>query len=503
MSSQSIPRPPGEYTGPEQYADWIEDYLDLRLSDAQRDIITAVARHERVLVVGANGFGKSFAVAALTLAWLFTHYPSIALATSGTYGKLRRTLCRPIENLHRQAKSQFGLPGTYKHSPPRVETEFDPEWYFEAARPKDAGELEGTHSEHLLAIIEEADKRDVDEDVLDSMESLLTDDRDRIIAIANPPRDESNIVHEMMQPDSPWHVLQYSSFESHNVLVELDEAESPMLDGLTTLGKIQQDWVAWNNEPWPGVQDARTAHEKRDNLDTRWYRRRAGITPPGDASVHRPLEVDLVDAAYDPEATPPRETPTALGIDVARSGDDTVAIGTHDSHLQVEYEQQGTDHTEQEQALAEQIRSWPTPPIAVDAVGEGSGLADGLENRFGTVHRFKNQSQAVRSTEYDDKWAESLGLFADYLEAGGTIAHRDLYEQAKVAARTIAWEERHIASRGRDGADVLAATGRKADVKDRLGRSPDHLDAALMAVWRDRSDPGDVDDRATTATISW
>jgi len=28
-------------------------------------------------------------------------------------------------------------------------------------------------------------------------------------------------------------------------------------------------------------------------------------------------------------------------------------------------------------------------------------------------------------------------------------------------------------------------------VKERLGRSPDHLDATLMAVWRDRAEPDD------------
>jgi len=173
---------------------------------------------------------------------------------------------------------------------------------------------------------------------------------------------------------------------------------------------------------------------------------------------------------------------------VARSGDDTVAAGVRDDHLPIEYEQQGTDHTEQEQDLAEVIREWPTPDIAVDAVGEGSGLADGLDNRFGTVHRFKNQSVASDELAYEDKWAESLALLSDWLEAGGTIANKDLYEQAKVAAREVAWEEIHIGSRGDGGgAKVLRATARKEDVKQRLGRSPDHLDAALMAIWRDRA----------------
>jgi hypothetical protein len=223
--------------------------------------------------------------------------------------------------------------------------------------------------------------------------------------------------------------------------------------------------------------------------------------PPSDAALHRPLEPDLLDAAYEPDADPPRANPTALGVDVARAGaDDTVAAGVRPGHLTVEYEASGTDHVDQESALADRIRGWTSPLVAVDAVGEGSGLADGLADRFGTVHRFKNQAAAAEGTTYDDCWAESLAAFAAWLRDGGTISNADVYEQAKVAARVVAWEERHLASRGPDGADVLTATGRKADVRERLGRSPDHLDAALMAVWRERVDvAGDGSNYATTA----
>lgn len=472
--------------------DAIEDYLDVTVTDAQREICRAIVEHEKLLVQTANGIGKSFILACVTVVWLVAHHPAAVLATSGTYPKLKRTFCKPVEQLHGSALGGAGLPGTYKRSPPRIEIDGMPEQYFEAASPSDAGELEGVHGGYVLGIIEEADKDDVTEATFEAMESLVSDQRDRLVAIANPPEDETNSLQRLYE-DSTWEVLRLSSFRSHNVRVEVGEAEGELIDGLATLWKIKQDWDSYIGDAWPGIEQAEAwsdpEHpEFREDLDARWYRRRAGITPPGDAGVHRPLDPALVDAAYEPDTTPVRETPTALGVDVARSGDDTVGVGVHELHLEVEYEQRGTDHVEQEQELADLIRTWPTPEMAVDAVGEGSGLADGLHDRFGTVHRFKNQSTAVAETEYDDKWAESLAEFAAYLEAGGTFSNADLYEQAKVAARTITWEERHIGSRGRDGADVLAAAARKDDVKQRLGRSPDHLDAALMAVWVDRVD---------------
>jgi len=472
--------------------DAIEDYLDVTVTEAQRDICRTLVQEEKILVQTANGIGKSFILACVTVVWLVAYHPASVLATSGTYPKLKRTFCKPVEQLHANALGGAGLPGTYKRSPPRIEIDGEPEQYFEAAPPTDAGELEGVHSGYVLGIIEEADKDDVTEATFEAMESLVSDQRDRLVAIANPPDDETNSLQRLYE-DPTWTVVRKSSFESHNVQHGLKGDDDDAIDGLATAWKIKQDWQSYVDEPWPGLDQAEAwtvdpdAPEFRTDLSSEWYKRRGGITPPGEADVHRPLDPELVDAQFRADSSPSRDAPTALGIDVARSGDDTVAAGVHGDTLVIEYEEQGTDHTQQEAQLAELIRSWPTPDIAVDAVGEGSGLADGLDSRFG-AHRFKNQATAHREAQYDDCWAESLALFSDYLEGGGIITDPDLHEQAKIAARTVTWRERHLASRGKDGSDVLAAEGRKADVKDRLGRSPDHLDAALMAVWSDKTE---------------
>jgi hypothetical protein len=496
-----LPPPPAHFAERADDGDetWLEDaitaYLDLTLGPKQREICRSVVNNEQTAVVGANGTGKTYITGAIVLAWQTVRYPAISFGTSGTGKKLYRTLCRPIDKLHGAALGGAGLPGTFKRQPPRIDYD-DPEHYFEAATPKDAGELEGAHSAYTLAIIEETDKEDVTDATVDAMRSLIPDyETSRMLAVGNPPEDEANVFADMISDRSEWNVVRISSFDSHNVLVETGEAEGETIDGMATVSALRKDWQGYHEEPWPGVEQARAwsdpeSPEFRENLSERWYRRRAGIMPPGDASIHRPLEPGVVQAAYEPDATPARETPTTLGIDVARSGDDTVAVGPHDTQLVVEYEKQGTDHTEQEQRIAEKVRQWPPIEIAVDAVGEGSGLADGLENRFGNVTRFKNQGTAVAETEYDDRWSESLAHFADYLEAGGTIANKHLYEQAMVAARTVTWDTCFIGSRGNDGAEVLSATP-KDEVKERLGRSPDHFDAALMAVWRDAVDPTD------------
>lgn len=482
------PTDPTPYANSFEFVEWVEHYLDVDLSDAQKQILRAVAEHQRTLIIGANGFGKSYTVACLILAWLYTNKPSKALATSGTYGKLKRTLCRPIESLHRYAAREYGIPGSFKHRPPRISMDDvgDPEWFFEATRPRDAGELEGTHSEFLLSVVEEVDKEAVDGRVIDSMESLMTDERDRIIAIGNPPRDESNVAYKLMQDDA-WHVLQFSSFESHNIQRGLARDDAGYIDGLVTIGQVKDDWDSWNTAPWPGTDAAQVAHtddDMRARLDERWYRRRIGIVPPATAQVYRPFTLGTAKQAClsdtkaaDALAMEPSK-PHGVGIDVARRGGDwNVLAARYDDHIHVHERWQGVDHTGNMGLIRRYLRKWKNPPTAVDAQGEGSGLADMLRQEFDII-RFNAGAKASQQTRFYDKWAEGLYHLGQFMQDGGSVGGEGpLYDELTAAARSLELHEQHYDSRN---ATVLKCSS-KDDVKEQLGRSPDVLDAVYMA----------------------
>lgn len=481
--SSGAPRRPSHYAERADRGDetWLEDaieaYLGIEVTEAQRRICRSVASNRRTLVITANGLGKSYILAAIAVIWLVVRYPAVSFATSGTEKKMRRTFCKPVENLHDNAV--VPLPGTYKSRPERIEIDGEPEHFFEAASPKDADELEGVHTAYTLAIIEEADKPAVDEEVLDSMRSLVTDEQDRMVAIANPPKDEANSIVPLME-SSKWDVIEFSSFQSHNVQVELGEVDGEKIDGLATLTKIQDDWEEYNDEAWPGVDAARKSHE-RDDLDERWYRRRLGVMPPDTASAHRPFTVSNVEAAWERDVDAPRE-PAGVGIDVARTGgDQTVLAGVHGDQLRIHHAERGANHRDQEEALRGVLDGWPEVEAAVDAVGEGSGLADALQEAYPNVARFNAGATPADETEFYDNWTAGLHALGEWLEAGGSIQDPRLREELLVAARVVEFDEKFYASRGRDGAEVLKASS-KSDVKDRLDRSPDYLDAAYMAV---------------------
>jgi len=360
--------------------DWITAYLDLTLGPKQREICRSVVNNETTAVVGANGTGKTYVTAAIVLAWQNVRYPALSFGTSGTGKKLYRTLCRPIDKLQGAALGGVGLPGTFKQQPPRIDYD-DPEHYFEAATPTDAGELEGAHEGYTLAIIEEADKDDVTAKTVDAMRSLVTDyEKGRMLVVGNPPRDEGNVFARLIHDAPAWHTIRVSSFDSH---------------------------------------------------------------------------------------------------------------GLHDCEFRVHDTWQNTDYPTQEREIADYLREWPTCPVAIDAVGEGSGLADGLAERFPDVTRFKSGSEAAAGQTYRHKWTEALAHFGDTVD-GGSLTDRALFEQASLAARVVEYEETYLASRGDDGAQVLTATS-KETLKTELGRSPDHLDAALMAAWVREADTNSHD----------
>lgn len=492
-----------ENEGSQAYVEWINDYLDVSLTDPQREIIETIHRNQKTLVVAGNGFGKSYVLACFSLAYLFVNYPTSVLATSGTYPKLRRTYCRPIESLHQDS----WLPGRYLRSnPPRIVIDSEPEVFWEATSPGDAGELEGVHNEYTLGIVEEADKQNVTEEIFDSLDSLLTDANDKLVAVANPPRDETNVVYDLM--DAPdWELRQYSSFQSHNVIAETNhpdpyvrdedgelvfqqeinypklkpELEDEMIPELVRLSQIKQDWEAWNGEEWPGVNEAINSDERED-LDVRWYRRRLGVISPQAADVIRPFSVEDVESAFEAEPANVSATPDGLGWDVVRggdnSGDQNAVAGVWGRDLRILDWWRGADHLENEEKMRDMLETNWSATCAVDTVGVGSESADRLDVFYPNVRRFNASSNAFDDMQYSNKWTEGLCLLGEYLRDGGSFRSTRLREELLTAARVVELNERY---NSRTDTTRFKATS-KAKIKKRLGRSPDLLDAMYMAV---------------------
>lgn len=476
---------------PDRYIRFATEVLGQRLAEQQEAILRALAEHKRTVIMSGNGPGKSHGVALAKLSFLILNPPAVVLGTSGSYSQYVDAVWRTVKTEYKA--SIMPLDPTFEEptdsQQPRIELADD--WFAKVVSPRDPGDLEGRHGPAVLVIIEEADKKYITEEHFDSARSSVTGERDRMLAICNPPRDETNAVYDRIDGDmsDDWHTIRFSTLNSHNVRVDAGEINAERIPGITDLGTVRDDWEAYNGEPWPGLETARKwtdpDHDDfRENLDERWYRRRGGVVPPTRAAAWRPITKAAVQAAWErphPEYDAPETQPLGTGVDVARSGADfTIAGSALGDRFDIRFEEAGDDHTRQRDAIQNEYREDRPHPIAVDAIGEGSGLADMLAELFEGVVRFGNGNEAVNSGTYYSYWEEGLDLLGDWLAAGGSINDRDLKEELLLATRMVEFEERHYASRG---SEVAKATASKDDLKQRLGRSPDRLDAALMAVW--------------------
>lgn len=502
-------------TGEDRYVEFSGDFLDKELADTQKRLLRALAKHQRILIISGNGVGKSYGLAIGVVAFVATNVDSTSLGTSGSYSQFVDTMWRPMKSMSKTLRDDKGVPlKIFEGNQPKLE--LDDNWYFKVVSPRDPGELEGRHASDALVVIEESDKEYITEDHFDSANSTITDASDRMVAIANPPKDESNVVYEKKRSDR-WHVIQFSSFASHNVKVDLGEIDRDRLPGLVDLPTIADDWEAWNNESWPNAEEAfedgeypgvdvllgrleegeisreqllevlrpgadvaRYAHEHRDDLDTRWYRRRAGVIPPDDASSFRPFTVQQVEDAYDREPTRVSQAAQGIGYDVARDGGDFNVLGGKFADLaDVVDRWKGVDHTVNERMVRQHVADWDAAVMSVDAQGEGSGVADHLMSSAPEVVRFHSGEEAAEGDRFYDRWTEGLYKLGRFLRDGGAINDDLLREELLCAARNVEFDERYYDSRD---ATVLKATP-KDKVKEELGRSPDMLDAVMMAVW--------------------
>lgn len=467
-------------TGSDRYIRFIEDVMGERVGSVQRRLLESLESSRRTVAIGANGVGKSYGIGALGgIAALYCNPSCTVNVTSGSYGQLDDTIWKPIKSVHRSSP----LPGRTLDNKRELKSGLDGQWYLKCLSPRHPADLEGRHNRRMIYIVEEADKPGITSEHIDSIESTATDSQDRVIVLANPPKNQTNSVADLMAAEK-WETLRFSSFESRNVQIDVGNKSGEKIPGLVELSEIKENWEDWNESEWPGHEEAFSAHRQYDTLDERWYRRRAGVVPPEDTGVWRPLSPSAIREAYrrDPVDLRIREMPTSVGIDVARSDDMTVMVGVHDRELRVHYAERGTDHTIQLADLSEIIREFPALDIAVDAVGEGSGLADELSVEFPNVTRFSNGMKPVDESEYYDSWAESLDLLGEFLE-NGFIRDENIRKELLVAAGTITFSERSLQSRGGPSGTNVIEASKKEKVTDELGHSPDYLDAALMAVW--------------------
>jgi len=96
------------------------------------------------------------------------------------------------------------------------------------------------------------------------------------------------------------------------------------------------------------------------------------------------------------------------------------------------------------------------------------------------VTRFKAGENAKQEDKYYDKRTEALGELGQFLKTGGALEpETELSNELRAGSHSIEYEEKMT----RGSNSFIATSKQELKKSHNLGRSPDLLDSASLAIW--------------------
>lgn len=444
--------------------------LRVRWWEKQAQIAEALVRHKRVFVKAAHAVGKTHLAAGL-VNWHFDLYdPGIALTTGPTQSQVADVLWQEVRTQRR------GRPGLLPRAT-RMET--GPAHFAVGYTSRDDAAFQGRHAERVLIVFDEC--TGIDAPIWEAAEGMAVGPGCLWLAICNPTDTSSHAYEE--EQSGRFHALTVSALEHPNIAAELAGLPAPY-PGAVSLRWVRDRLRDWCDEVTPG--DAMAGDVEFPPGSGRFYRpgplfegRVLGRWP------HQGSRAVWSEAAWQAclreKPLEPGDGPTCIGCDVARFGEDSTvmvvrrgpAVLHHESH-------NGWDTARTAQRIKELAARFAQPdenPRRVAVFVDDDGVGGGVVDQRGR-HTFAGCSAAARARaprEYPNRRSE-LWFSLAARAASGELDLTRLPRRTSVELRRQAMAPRwHVDDRGRRSMEG------KEELRRRLGRSPDDMDALNLA----------------------
>ena len=296
---------------------FVENVLASPLWDAQREILDAIWKYDRVAVRAAHSVGKTYTAARAALTFLSVYPGSRVLTTAPTFAQVQRLLWSEISSAY--GKSKIPLGGELLNT----ELRMGPNWFAVGLSTDSPDRFQGHHAEHILIILDEA--TGIDANIWLAAEANRAGGNAKILAIGNPTRPSGPFYDCFTRSRDLWHCLSISAFDSPNLAKyptprHLREADEEDLKRNPFPGLTSRQWVMDRLHEWgedSPLFQSRVLGAFPDHSDD------AVITL--DAAERA---AELWDKNRDLKVSPPsKEDPWIAGLDLAGPGkDETVLI---------------------------------------------------------------------------------------------------------------------------------------------------------------------------------
>jgi len=310
----------------------------------------------------------------------------------------------------------------------------------------------------------------IPEELWIAADALTTNTECRILAIGNPDNPSSYFAR-VCRPDSLWHTIGISAFDSPNLTGE------PVPADLSNL-LISKEWVDEKKIEWGEDNPIYSAKILGEfPIDNPWSVVRAG---------------DVIACSAGTETTwhPDELLPVELGVDVGGGGDETVIRERRGPLAAREWK----EHTDKPHLIAplilKAIRETGATRVKIDSIGVGFGVCGELENlRQQGLHTAEIvQVNVSEKSRWPEKYAN--GRAEMWWEIGRLLSERREWDLSPRRYYRVPGMENQEATLAQllDPKWLLTPKGqilieKKDEIRKRLGRSPDNADALLMAFY--------------------
>jgi len=451
---------------------WVVERLHEFFWSKQRQIAESVRDNRLTAVPSCHGPGKSYTAARIASWWIDSHPANEAFVVSSapTNDQVRAILWREIQRAHRQGH----LPGYVTLD---AQWKIDGELVGYGRKPADmptgsehdtVTAFQGIHSRYPLVIFDESSG--IPRELWNAAQSLLTNEDARWLVIGNPDDPTSRFAQACAgapeaggMSTTGWNVIPISLFDTPNFTGEEVPHE---LRAYLPSQEWLDDFVLNVGAAGTNVYASKVlGHFPLDRGD--------GAIPwswlqacRGEAATARIGDI---------------RTPVELGVDVGASdnGDLTVVRERQGMRAGRRWQVQSSDPDVVVAKIVQAAKQSGAKTIKLDINGVGWALQTPLRKELPGVEIVPVMvSESATNGPNGEKYVNVRSAL--WWEVGRLLSQQRAWDLSEIDDRTIAELTEHKWWEDKTGRIVIEP---KADVKKRLGRSPDDADALLMAFY--------------------
>jgi phage terminase large subunit len=487
-----------------RHVEFVRDVLGRRPWSKQSEIIADVFAYPIVAVKSCNAAGKSDLASDVALTFLMCKPNSIVITTAPTWRQVKDVIWRYIRTKH--AKAPIKLSDKQCN---QVGLDLSEEWFAIGLSTRDAEKFFGYHADDILVIVDEASG--VEEEIYIGVDAVTPNLNAHVLMIGNPTNPEGRFYKAFQDPLVRKHTI--TVFDTPNFTANGISTVEQLVGHFTPPADLEKesDQITYMvnqqkklESPIPALISPMTVyrryiqwgeeHPMWEALIMAQFPSQAStaLIPLGlilkSVEVWKQIEKAKKDKAFarevdkKPEWNIKTEGIHEYGIDVARFGDDTNVVFPKTGgliHKPLQWGKVDTSITTERIVSAISADDWRAV-LRVDDIGVGGGVTDQLrklKRDNPTKYHFRvvpvNFSAGTTNPQ---KWfnlrTETYDNLADMFINHEIAIPEDEDLIAELAAIRVEYT-------GKDA--QIKKVEAKANIKDRLKRSPDKADALALA----------------------